>query len=100
MAGSFTFFAFFACDGLNITIMASKTSKIQPGSAGGGELKIEDCKLNIYGCRSRSAGACAACRSVFFLIAAPKADLKYSIIKSQRKYPNPIFWRKMHEFNF
>jgi hypothetical protein len=30
------------------------------------ELKIEDCKLNICGCRSRSAGACAACRSVLF----------------------------------
>jgi hypothetical protein len=29
-------------------------------------LKIEDCKLNICGCRSRSAGACAACRSVLF----------------------------------
>jgi hypothetical protein len=29
------------------------------------ELKIEDGKLNICGCRSRSAGACAACRSVF-----------------------------------
>jgi hypothetical protein len=25
-----------------------------------GELKIEDCKLNICGCRSRSAGAPAA----------------------------------------
>jgi hypothetical protein len=28
------------------------------------ELNIEDCKLNICGCRSRSAGA--ACRSVHF----------------------------------
>ncbi|CAB1080187.1 hypothetical protein D1AOALGA4SA_7875 [Olavius algarvensis Delta 1 endosymbiont] len=29
-------------------------------------MNIEDYKMNIYGCRSRSAGACAACRSVFF----------------------------------
>ena len=34
-----------------------------------GELKIEDCKLirrRRSGCRSRSAGACAVCRSVFY----------------------------------
>jgi len=42
-------------------------------------LKIEDCKLNIYGCRSRSAGACAARRFVFIKTDAPKAHLQYSI---------------------
>jgi len=36
------------------------------------ELKIEDCKLNIRGCRLRGAGFCAACRSV---IASPVISL-------------------------
>jgi len=68
-------------------------------------LKIEDCKLKIYGCRSRSAGACAACRSVFFKIDAPKADLKYSIediqlLQVSENIPILFFWHKMHDINF
>jgi hypothetical protein len=49
------------------------------------ELKIEYCRLNICGCRSRSASACAACAP----LVAPsflkwKQFLKYSIFN--RKY--------------
>ncbi len=33
-----------------------------------GELKTEDCQFNVCGGRSRSAGACAACRYVLFRI--------------------------------
>ncbi len=49
-------------------IQLTQEKNPQPGSAEGGELKIEYCKLNICGCCSRSAGACAACRSVLFKI--------------------------------
>jgi hypothetical protein len=47
-------------------IQLTQEKNHQPGSAKGGELKIEDCILNSCGWRSRSAGACAACRSVLF----------------------------------
>jgi hypothetical protein len=58
-----------------------------------GELKIEDCKLNICGCRSRSAGACAA-----------SLNIQYSIeniqsLQDSENIPIQFFRHKMHKNN-